>query len=121
MDPRRQARNEQAKKNARNSKISWIVGIVLLGLFLTYMTHVDNVRQEEESALINAKWNKWVAYRDLNCKVTEKLYGMPMQSGKSSYVDNATVYVCKDSMKYVVSQSVEEKRNSLDSIPEVKQ
>lgn len=69
----------------------------------------DAIRVNETTKL----WNDWIAYRDANCHVTEKMFGLSETSGKFHQNDNATVYDCVG-VKYVIAESIENAAKSKD-------
>ena len=81
--------------------------LATLLVMAAYSIDSDKKKTDNEKVIATQKWNEWVSYRDKNCHVSEKLYGLSMTSGKFHQDDNATVYECNDGVKYVVAQSIE--------------
>jgi hypothetical protein len=79
---------------------------VCLGSFVAYAIHDDNVRDAIRLKKTTSEWNSWVAWRDMNCHITEWMVGLSETAGKFHQNDNATVYDCHG-IKYVVADSVE--------------
>lgn len=99
---------------------SFLITLLCFGLFMAYGLHDDNVQKEKRIAEVMPKWNAWLAYRDKNCKVSERIYGLSETSGKFHQNDNATVYDCGN-VRIVIAQSVENRAKTqdlyLDDIP----
>jgi hypothetical protein len=117
-----------AAKNKAENRLFWLkcagwaLAVAAMVGGCSAMFAVDNRLAEERDAVVQAKYAKWVAYRDANCKVVEKLYGLSMASGKFSSNDNAVVYDC-NGVKYMMSARAEENikkhEGDEDFIPEV--
>lgn len=118
-DEAEKARNDKRKTKG---KIALWVAVLVGGWLL--IDHIDDKQAAAYDAQVQAKYAKWVAFREANCKVSEKVYGLSMTSGKFSSNDNAVVYECKDGIKYMMSQKVEEAikagHGNVSFIPEVK-
>lgn len=89
--------------------------IVMFFGFIGFAIHQSNIEDDQRAVETTKQWNEWVAWRDANCHVTERMIGLSETSGKFHQNDNATVYDC-GGMKYVVADSVERaaKSKSLD-------
>lgn len=78
---------------------------------------------DEYKPRMQAKYAAWVSYRDANCMVSEKAFGLlpPLNAHSSSR--NAIIYMCTDGVKYTVDatlgERVETSTVSLDHIPDV--
>jgi hypothetical protein len=120
---RREAKNERIRVENKQRRLKltfqWIAFLVVVGGPIAIMTHYDNIRGEENRIQVAAKWSKWVEYRNKNCKETEKIIGMPMNQGKMHYIDNATVYECKNGMKYTIAASRDNGQGGVSDIPSV--
>jgi hypothetical protein len=94
-----------------------IISVIFFGFigFTVYAFHESNEQDAQRAIETTKKWNQWLTYRDSNCKLVEKMYGLSETSGKFHQNDNATVYDC-DGIKYVIAESVEKaaKFGSLD-------
>jgi hypothetical protein len=105
-----------------SKSIAWFVGISLLVGFFWYMSDQDAKRAAEYDKLVQAKYAKWITYRDQNCESFEKLFGVVVRDGKFSSNDNATKYSCKNGMIYTISENAELAINrndgNLDHIPD---
>ena len=85
---------------------AWIVfWVLVVGLF-TKAFHDDSVRDKQREISTTNSWNDWLTYRDKNCKIVEKMYGLSETSGKFHQNDNAVVYEC-EGIRYVIAESVE--------------
>ena len=100
----------------------WALGIAaMMGGCVAIKAHDDRVAAEND-ALAQAKYAKWVAYRDANCKTIEKVYGLSMTSGKFSSNDNTVVYDC-NGVKYMMSaraeENIKQRQGNVEFIPNV--
>lgn len=137
MSPMEQSARDKAAYRIRkaeeqaNAKIAkwmymskWILFLaVLVGAWI-WIDHIHDTQEAAYNAEVEAKYAKWTAFRDANCKVVEKVYGLSMTSGKFSSNDNAVVYECNNGIKYMMSQAAEQAvkagRGNASFIPEVK-
>lgn len=102
------------------SSKGWVGAIVTILVLasmpsmIAYGLYDDSVRDKQREISTTKSWNKWLTYRDKNCKIVEKMYGLSETSGKFHQNDNAVVYEC-EGIKYVIAESVENaaKRKSL--------
>lgn len=120
-----QARKEEAVRLAkRKSTIQWILWPTVVIGTCWFFINGSNEAAERRNQAVQAKYSKWLAFRDTNCKVAEKAHGISVQSGKFASKDNATVYACNDGVKYVISESAEydirRGEGQLGHIPDIK-
>lgn len=120
----RAAEREAIRVSRRNKKLFWVFVIIgLVGWFIhTFQSSV--AEHDAQQAVAMAKWNKWVKYRDANCKQVEQMKGLVVGQGKFATVDNATVWECNSGMRYLVADSTEsnvmDNRGQVQFIPDVK-
>ncbi len=101
------AEREAIRTARRNKKLFWVF-IIVGGIGgLIHLVQESNKEKDAEQAITMAKWNKWVAYRDANCKQVEQMKGLVVGQGKFATVDNATVWECTSGMRYLISENVE--------------
>ncbi len=101
-----------ARNSYPDSSIPWIsvsIAVMLLVLFglSGYIVLVVEPKQERIMANdVRQAWASWTVWRDQNCKLSEKEYGVQVGLGKGSYRDNAITYSCVGDVKYVINDSV---------------
>lgn len=98
----------------------WFI-LLLFVIFGFFATRHDNEREEADNKVMQAKYDKWVAYRNKNCKLTEQLFGVKIGSGKFSRSTNANSYECKNGMKYTVEVARDTGKELSHDIPNVKE
>jgi hypothetical protein len=84
----------------------WVMFWIASAGMIWHAIHTDNLNDAKRAEETTAQWNAWVAWRDANCHITERMIGLSETSGKFHQNDNATVYDC-GGVKYVVADSVE--------------
>jgi hypothetical protein len=100
-------RADYLKQNEKlDNRIMWSI-FLCVGIFIAFMLYCDSKNSDEYDILVQQKYSKWINYKDLNCKVVEHMMGLSMNSGKYTSNDNATVYDCKNGIRYVVSELAE--------------
>lgn len=118
-DQRYQEKKAQQRKEFYKSLFKGTFWVSVIVIPMSIIIHYDNIDAEKRQAAVNEKLTAWNIYKDKNCKVVEKLYGMQMGSGKFTYVDNGTVYQCDNGLKYTLSDRAAKGEGSIDSIPQV--
>lgn len=120
----RARKEEEARLVKRRSTIQWLFWPTLIFSLCGFAIYKSNEDRDRNNQAVQAKYSKWLAYRDTNCTVAEKAHGISVQSGKFATKDNATVYACTDGVKYIISESSEQdiRRGigQLDAIPDIK-
>ena len=105
------------------SCLMWVAIIGVVGYGLKVWIDNEMIAANERNKVVQAKYAKWLAYRNANCKLAERMYGLATQNGKFHGSDNATVWKCNNGMQYVISENAENaiKRNqgSMGHIPNV--
>lgn len=119
----KEAELEAKRKSARDRDAFWCV-VIILGLGLgAYTLYTENQKDNAYADAVATKWSNWVAYRDVNCKPVEQMFGLVVGQGKFQSIDNATVYECNSGMRYLISKNAEAsilaKRGKLEFIPDV--
>lgn len=116
-------KEKQAEERVEFYK-SLFKGIFWVAVFVvpvSIIVHHDNIEAEQRQKVIDAKLNTWNSYKDKNCQLVEKIFGMQMGSGKFRYVDDGNVYQCKNGVKYTISDKAAKGQMGLDSIPSIQQ
>lgn len=80
----------------------------------------DSENFEEENKVMQAKYDKWVAYREKNCKLKEQLFGIRVGEGKFSHTANANSYECNNGMKYTIETAHDTGKILTHNVPDVK-
>lgn len=92
-----------------------LIGVIIIAMCvgrLGVAIHKDNIDAVQHANQVRPLWDKWVEFRDSNCHVTQRLYGISMSNGKFHYNDNMTSYECNNGVTYSVTRSVEEEVKS---------
>lgn len=100
-------------------KISMSIVAILLSIMVFIMVKQDNEINKQREIAIKKKWETWVTYRDKNCKLIEKLYGVNVPGTKMVSTDNANKYECKNGISYTIFESKDNGNGGLNSIPTI--
>lgn len=68
---------------------------------------------------MQAKYDKWINYRNKNCQLTEQIFGMKTGSGKFTQNINANSYQCKNGMKYTLDVNKDSGKQLSEDIPNI--
>lgn len=117
--------SQKASKPEKNPWWVWAALIVCFGTFPAIVMMVvipGEARRAAHNQVVQAKYQKWLAYRDTHCNVSKISSGKRVVAGKQN-PDNILHYVCTDNTQRQVSMLGEAdilaQRGELADIPVV--